>query len=637
MSVNEEKTEQMYPMFLEDSASMLQSLHRSLMKMEREPGNMDIVHDAFRLAHSMKSEAAYVGHTAAAELLHTLESGLEDIRRGGKPVDRETIDALLSSVDGIQNVLSADGGKKAGIPAGGSREGGAPDSAGFSMFELKLLEEARERGEHFYRLVCEFDRGSSMKHARLYLLVSNLEKIVNVVKLAPDVDEVKTLEENFSTAVVYFTSSRDLDAVYEAVNINDILKYHLTPLSFKNILGENGSDKSGIPAEEDNSPEPSRGFEPGPASDQVRMEKDLFDELVSNISQFQYKIQGLKEASQTLKPAPPEESLSLSAMSDTLQELLQKVRMVSLKDKEAQLSRFVRELSRQLQKSILFVPLGFGIKVERKLVETIHECLLHLVRNAADHGIEGTEERVGSGKNESGNIVVSINGRNGSTCVQVLDDGRGLEESAVRARALSMGYGEDRLRGMDLLSILSLPGFSTKLNATDSSGRGVGLDIIRQKLVQVPGSNLRLFTRPGQGTCFTLELPARFNVSVLIIGKRGDAIVAVPKSSCGTVEVCEAGQFTSDEKGLLWYKNLPVFTEMGRLGAKKLPSGTGYMLFLRHFQAEACLFLEELLFEKTISEDIFKEVEQGNATVLEGIAGSPGTKIVYFDPGSIQK
>lgn len=634
---------EMYPVFISDSVPMMESIHRCLLRMEREPLNREIVHEAFRAVHSLKSEAAYVGHAQSASMLHSMETILEEVRQGRKSPDKKIVDEMITLLDEIGNVI----GKTPTQNRDHAGKGAVPEQSVFSgdiyfsEFELQLLEEARERGERLYRLVCDIDRNASMKYARLYLLVSNLEQIVNLIKVEPDLDYLRDQERDFNALTFYFTCGDDLSPVYRAININEVFRNHLSSPDYERYLSAAGLRRVSTTAgqAEEKHPAAKPETEADLSSDTVRIDKKLFDALVGSVSQIRNRLRGMEKYGHGEPDAKPgsgavlEEVRNLSGFSDSLQELLQKVRMVGFKEKEWQLTRFIRDFSKQLGKNIKFSTVGFDLEIDRTIAEPVNECIIHLLRNAADHGIEGEEEREKLHKPAEGEITVTVSKNNDRVVVQVMDDGRGISEDGVRARAAELGYAQETLRRMDLLTLLTRPGLSTRLEATDASGRGVGLDLVTQKLKNCPGSALRLFSKVGEGTVFTIDIPQPYAAAELLICRRADIILAIPKQAYVSTEIPEKTRLGLDEKGLLWYRDLPVYTEMGRLGTAVIPSGDCYMVLLRYSQKQAYLYIDEFLFEKNLTEKELRLFASGDAEVPSLAAEFPGTRIRYVDPG----
>lgn len=230
----------------------------------------------------------------------------------------------------------------------------------------------------------------------------------------------------------------------------------------------------------------------------------------------------LNEADQTLR--------NLNKTSKQLHSNLNQLRLRPLSDVLDRFPRAVRELCLQHGKRVNFQTMGVGTLIDRSIIEALQEPLMHLLRNAFDHGIEPPDERRTQGKSEEGTIEIRAIQEPNRTLIQVSDDGRGIDAERIRAKAIAMGLDGDLLANAseaDLVSLIFEPGFSTRDQVSELSGRGVGMDVVRDRLRQVRG-DIQVQTRVGQGTTFTLALPVSLSVMRVLLVESDGLLVAFP-------------------------------------------------------------------------------------------------------------
>ncbi len=571
----------LFDTFIQDSSAIIGNLNKILIELEAEPGREELIHDAFREIHSLKSEAAYLHLDEIAKKAHDFESQLSAVRDGKTSLTPDLINTFFSNIDTLQAGLQALL-KKTPYQKDENRPG---EHLLFSEFEKALLCEARLRGERFYRVVCELEENIPMKFPRIFLLINNLELLVNVIKIIPQPEK---LEEDETELTIYFTTSTEEKKIYDALNVDEVRRVQIAALDYGTYIITQVEEDIAVGARE-TVPEPSY----------LRIETAKIDDLVTAIGELQLRIEKLSGQLKQEK-----EVAKVHELTAELRRILRTIRLVPVKSELNRLRRFARDFSKTCEKKIQFSLIGGSIEVDRALLEMIVELLIHLIRNSIDHGVESPEERETSGKAETGCVVVAAVQTEAQLVFQVIDDGRGVDKDAIH---------RDEDESSDLFSILSRPGFSTSEQVTDYSGRGVGLDIVRKKVTGIEGAEARMVSRSGEGSVVTLVFPGGFALNRLLLVRTGDKTVAVPKRGVASIETIENEHYTSDDEGGLLYNGLPVFTLRGRLHFRNTLPNEPYALVVQHLNVKANLLVDEVLFEKEIPESQFKlndEVEQ---------------------------
>jgi two-component system chemotaxis sensor kinase CheA len=233
-------------------------------------------------------------------------------------------------------------------------------------------------------------------------------------------------------------------------------------------------------------------------------------------------------------------------ISSDLQDLVMKVRMIPLDRIFNRLPRMVRDLSAELDKDIDFVIKGQETELDRTVIDELGESIVHLLRNAVDHGIESREERSRTGKDPTGHVTITAYQEGNKAVIKVEDDGRGLDTERIRKKAVSKGINVDGMNDDDIRNLIFLEGFSTSEKVTDISGRGVGMDVVRTKVTSTGGS-ISVSSEVGKGTTFTVYLPLTLSIIQALLVKVGNETFSI---SLGFIE-----KVINVKKGDIEYSN----------------------------------------------------------------------------------
>lgn len=606
--------------FHEDSQSICENVYALFLQLQKQPDQMELIHRSFREVHSLKSEADYLQYNTIARQAHKLESLLADLRERETGIDAEILDTLFAALDILQGEIEQTLKRRtASQEEGEQREHGVKSFEHyFGEFEKKLLGEAHDRGETFYRVICEIEEDAPMKFPRLYLLINNLEQLVNVIKLVPPVDQLK---EHDNELTIFFTASIDEEHIYDALNVDEVREVQLSTLDFTSFNVQRIRDESlpEAPYEDHSLP-------------YIRIESEKIDDLLGHVNELQFRVVNME------KQALGEDQVrSLKSIAEHLERILRSIRMVPLGNEFERLSRFTREMAERVGKKVELFTNGHDLEIDRGVLEILSEILLHMVRNAIDHGIESPEQRRERGKSETGSIMVSGMKTGHNLIIQILDDGQGISEERIREKAGELGLDLEQNESQELISILSMPRFSTKDVVTDSSGRGVGLDLVSKKLGLVAGSSFRLVTRVGKGTMFTIELPGSYSLVRFVLTTVGEHTVAIPKRSIVDTFPIEKDAMQKDEHGRLFYKGTPIYGLGGKVSMQEgLPSGA-YAVLLSHLEHTGCLLVDEILFEKELPESGLKLEEELFPGIYSITIAGHKQDYLYLNPAIIAR
>ncbi len=605
------------------------SLNELLLSLRDNYSDYNLINEIFRLIHSIKTRASFLQLEKAEKIAHKIETLLERLRKGEWKADEELIDSLSLAISDLQKIFPLEGRDDyEGDAEEEKRLNLVGEKVVFNNFEIQLLKEARERGEKFYKMVCELEPDAPMKYPRVYLIINNLELMVNVIKVIPPLDpnEIESLEE----LIIYFTTSESESTIYNAVNIDELRRVDLVGLEATSYLA--GKEVTSAPVKSTETTE-IEAYADRTTEIQVGLSKieDLLrynEEIRLHVESIEKNLKELPQNIQTVVRQIGELSLQT-------ENILLDIQLIPLEREFKRLSAFVSRIAGKAGKKIRFISSGGNLKVDRRVLDSLSDSLLHLVRNAVDHGIEYPGDRMRSGKSEEGTVAVSVVAKENSVIFQVIDDGKGILKDRVleKARSLNIYLPEDKKE--DLLFIISRPGFSIKESATSLSGMGVGLDLVSQRIGQIKGGELRLTTVEGEGSIFTLVLPLVSELIYLMMFRSGNITFSLPKRNIKKTFPVANASFKKGEDGSLCYHDHPVFNLKGKLIMDKELVSEKFAVLVEHLGRERCLVVDEILFEKQFPKGAFVLDEEISPYLYSIKIGDKRADFFYLNPSII--
>ena len=614
----------LFKKYLQDSAVLLGNINNVLLKLESDPENVDLIHQAFRSVHSLKSEASYLEQNEVTEIAHQMESLLDDLRNSKIAAESEVIDFLLQSSDSIKELIpseeiSSSFTESTPTQVDVREEKVKPFSnlPVFNEFEKDLLSEARERGEKFYRIICEIEESAPLKYPRAYLLVNNLELLVNVIKINPSMYEKK--DDLFRVVTIFFTSSVKEAEISDAINVDQIKRIELVSLNYSSFIPI--GEKS---VEADKKDEISD-------SQILNIEVKKIDEILSYIDEFKIQVHRLK------KGVSASDIENLSKLTLGIEQTVRDVRMVPLSEEFERYPRLVRDLSRKLNKDAEIVITGADIRVDRRVTALLSDPMVHLIRNAMVHGIEVPEIRIKNGKSGTGTITVNAVRKDEQLVIEVSDNGIGINRLNVIDRAKELGLETDFSLDDDkeMLKLLSTPGFSIDKEATDFSGRGVGLDLVSKRIEQFSESSLVMSSVTGEGSRFIITIPGGYSLMQILFARYGNKTIAIPARNVERTVQTKDFSYSHDRGGALWFDKLPVFSINGRLFISDAVPDEAFAVIFHHLGKKAVLLVDELLFEQDFPEEQLTLYIEDSPHLYRVSIGGRDTDFHYLSPSII--
>lgn len=535
--------------FLAESREHLENLNQLLLELEANPGNTSALDGLFRSAHTLKGMAATMEFNQITRLIHEMENVLSGWREQRLAIKTEVLDTLFQCLDSLAQMVSRvelGQGDEIAIEEVVARlaevSSGRPLEAPVvredrpalttDEYDNSMISQARAQGYQVYLLEVEVDRGCLMKAVRAYMVFKSLEEVGDIIKSTPSAQELEegNFDQRFELLLVTRATPETL-----AQQLAQISEVRLVRCELFAAAGEEGAAaaNSSRPAEE--AGEETAAVRAGVKMRQtVRVDIERLDNLMNLVGELVINKTRLEQIGATHNLVELNETVEqFSRISTDLQTVVMKVRMVPVEQVFNRFPRMVRDLSRELGKEVNFLIEGKETELDRTVIDEIGDPLVHLLRNAIDHGIELPQVRQQLGKSREGTVRLTARHEGNSVIIEVADDGAGISLEKVKARARHLGWlgrEEDRIDESEILDFIFRPGFSTAEVVTDLSGRGVGLDAVRAKIESLNGT-ITVENQPGSGTCFRIRLPLTLAIIQALLVRVGDEIYAIPLSA----------------------------------------------------------------------------------------------------------
>ena len=547
-------TSQYMNMFLEESMDNLQTLNESLLELEKNPNDVDKVNEIFRVAHTIKGMAATMGFTDIAELTHKMEDVLSKFRDGQLNVTQEVvtvlfdcldtlermvsnieegtdssvdIEAIIKSLHNISQVKDVDENKEKETLVKLEKDNCSME---LNDYDMSIIKQAQEKDFNAIELSITLSENTLLKSARAFLIVKDLEEIGEIIKSKPSTEDIENEDFELQLEFVLITTSSEDEVKKLVENISEVRMVKTKLIEFQKI--EESAVKSKEvklePKEVSEEKKKSVKKEGHKKSHQsVRVDLERIDKLMNMVSELVIYRTRLEQIVVDHKSSDLTETLEQVGRTTTdLQDLVMKIRMLPLDTVFNRFPIMIRDISVELNKEINFVIEGAETELDRTVIDEIGEPLIHLLRNAADHGIETKEERIAKGKPAVGTIKLVAYQEGTKALIKVIDDGAGINVEKVKAKAERVGINTEGLSDDDIKNLIFAQGFSTNEVVTDISGRGVGMDVVRAK-VSALGGTVDLISEEGKGSTFVIRLPLTLQIIQALLVNVGNETLAI--------------------------------------------------------------------------------------------------------------
>lgn len=588
--------------FIDETKEHLQTLSDQLMILEQEPENMDTINEIFRAAHSLKGMAGTMGYKRMQRLTHDMENVFQEIRSGNMKVQPELIDVLFRGLDALEaylaeilesgnegteeneeiiNTLNSIAAKATGKEppepmktaqpqetASVSTEE-APVEAKYTSiqindYEKNTFDKAVQQKENIFGITVYLQETCILKAARAFLVFKALEEHGEVIKAVPNVQDIEDEKFDFDFSLVYFTKD-SAETIKKAIeNVSEVKKAivgafmpemekseesekHDTPKDVKKdekpVNNAGAAQQTVKKAENKKAAKKNTKTTKPTVGRTVRVDIEKLDVLMNLVSELIIAKNGLVSMSSSddsKKDSGFNEQIEyLESVTTNLHESVMKVRMVPIESVVSRFPRMIRDLNKKLNKKMELHMTGEETELDRTVIDEIGDPLQHLLRNAADHGLESNEERLALGKEEVGQIYLDAYQDGNNVNIVVRDDGAGIDVEKVKQKAIEKGNitpeQAEIMTDKDVIDLLFKPSFSTAEKITDVSGRGVGLDVVKTKIEGL-GGNIECKTVLGEGSSFIIRLPLTLAIIQALMVELGKEKYAIPLGSIQTIE-----------------------------------------------------------------------------------------------------
>jgi len=535
--------------FLDEADEQIGLMEQGILQLEQGGETLPVLQAIFRAAHTLKGSSRTMGFADIGDLTHRMENVLDRLRKEELAVAAPVVDLLFECLDALKELKYAIIEGKAHalslsslfarLEAFDGSSPGAEPVAEISPASISDQEPEETSGtdEFTFRIAITLASETLMKSVRVFIILQALEGLGNILQTDPsrqDLDN-ETFGERFE--VVLETSTTEADLRQLLTGISEVKAVEIHPLTARLTVAPEAAAPS-AQEESDMKGRPGRKTSQTIRVDVGRLDKlmNLVGELVIDRTRMVQLGMALstKNEIDDLHASLAETASHIGQVTDELQEEIMKARMLPIEQVFNRFPRMVRDLAQKAGKEVHFVVEGRETELDRSVIEVIGDPLIHLLRNAIDHGIEKPEERLQAGKPETGTIRLSARHEENYIVIEVEDDGKGIDPAYIRASAVRKGMisseSAARLTDREAINLIFASGFSTARQVSDVSGRGVGMDIVKSNLQKLNGL-IDIQSTAGVGTRFTVKLPLTLAIIRGLLVTVGEGVYAIPLTS----------------------------------------------------------------------------------------------------------
>jgi len=584
---SDEHASELRELFFESAEEILQRMNEAGLALEQAPGDLEQLREVRRAVHTLKGDSAACGYRQLSELAHGLEDVLTpDIaqQHAGRIAE-----VILTAADTFHEMLAAYRNNLQ-PPAGGAlrdhvdrllnKPAAEPEKAPvearfeWSEYERLMIAEAIRRGDNVYNVALRLDSETLLPAAAFELARKALESAGKLLALRPEAaqtaQDARLIEAALSTKKTADSIRKQchVPAVVEQISVERTPVLPSPGRDLLEILVE--SEAAAVTAggrapqeaaqsrderdEESHEVCTSTGLAHAASENTLRVDAGRIDTVMNLVGEMIIGKSMLQRAINEFDRRHPKDPMRArlgdalgfqSRVLNELQKSVMKIRMVSVEQLFRRFPRIVRDVARLRNKEIALEIMGQNTDLDKSILDALADPLAHIVRNAADHGIETAAEREAAGKPVRGTICLNAYHDGDQVVIEVSDDGRGLDRDKIVRRAIERGLlaaeAAAQLNESEALQLVFAPGLSTADEVTEISGRGVGLDVVKSALADLKG-NVELESQPGKGTTFRLMVPLTLASIQALLFRVGGRLYAVPLASVAEITRITEGE-----------------------------------------------------------------------------------------------
>jgi two-component system, chemotaxis family, sensor kinase CheA len=573
-------------MFIDEANDHLQAMNENLLALESSPQDISIVQSIFRSAHTLKGMSATMGFEDLAKLTHEAENVLDLVRNNKLQMNAYIFDAMFKSLDALElmvgdiiqggtgkadvteivamlkSIVTGDYEKGKGASAKAETMSASQSPMALDQFQFSVMLHSAETGHNAMFIEVSVREDCVLKAARAYMVFNVLEQNGEVIKSSPSVEDIEQEKFERVFSVYYISKMNVAELEKQIASISEIEKVSIGQIdheALQQMMKASGEAAASSAIEEEQTPKATAAAAPesnpspldksssaankpaAQASGQavanrtIRVDIERLDALMNLFSELLIDRVRLESLAAEIKRNELTETVErMARTSGDLQNIVMKLRMVPVDSVFNRFPRMVRDLAKSLDKKLDLVIIGADTELDRTVIDEIGDPLVHLLRNSVDHGLETVQERVASGKPETGTVWLRAYHSGNHVFIEVEDNGKGIDRDKVLATAIKKGVVTPErgatLTDREVYELLFAAGFSTADKISDISGRGVGLDVVKSK-IQSLGGNVTVDSKLGSGTKFSVQLPLTLSIIAAMLIRLGNEKYAIPLSS----------------------------------------------------------------------------------------------------------
>ncbi|MFA1820883.1 chemotaxis protein CheW [Virgibacillus oceani] len=562
--------------FLEESDEHLQSINNHILELEQNPGNLEIVNEIFRSAHTLKGMAGTMAFHDIASLTHQMENVFDKMRNNELEVNEGVIEIIFQAVEALEEMVEAirNGetgsmdvdelvshlksfeGKDVDSGAKNRSSEGQPNSyLHLDEYQLTVVKQAEEQGFSAFQITVKLSEDCLLKAARVYMVFEILEELGEIIKSVPGVEELEeeAFETEFSVVILSKASAADIEArIYKVSEIQSVMVMPIdagvmNKKDKKAQQEQSGGNKGSLDKSKGNYNNGKQA-----SSKTIRVSSERIDHLMNLFEELVLDRGRLEDIAMNKDDDELTETVEhIAKISQDMQDLILTMRMVPVEQVFNRFPRMVRGLAKELDKEIDLEVMGAETELDRTVIDEIGDPLVHLIRNSIDHGIETRAERKRSGKSSKGKLVLRAFHSGNHVFIEIEDDGAGINRDKVIKKAINYGLittdkAED-LNNEEVNQLIFSSGLSTADKVSDVSGRGVGLDAVSKKIESL-GGHISIESVPGQGSKFSIQLPLTLSILSSLLVNVQSEIFGIPLSSVIETVLVEENDFMNSHR-----------------------------------------------------------------------------------------
>lgn len=583
--------------FIVEANELIQNLEEALLVLETKPSDTNIIEQIFRIMHSLKGEGSMFGFETISKFTHNLENVYDLIRNKKIKVNTDILDITLESVDILRNLLEENNDDKninnsiadinnriQKIISGNTENNNTKEQQNISIIEDV---EQNEKTKTYY-VSFKPNKDILKTGSNPIFLLDDLSALGNC-KIFPHFDNIPDINTlNPSDCYIYWdifmASNKGINAIIDVfLFVDDLATIEIHKISDINLFNETsfvGIIKETIKSqkeinidqltdlahelelifiEKNNKNEQNTRLTKTTDTkiSSIRVSSQKLDSLINRVSEL-ITIQAhlnlfTNQNKNTELEAITEE---MEKISRDLRDDIFSIRLIPLETSITRFYRLVRELSNKLKKDIILKTEGTDTELDKNILEGITEPLMHIMRNSIDHGIEDTETRIKAGKPKQGTITLKAFYSGTNIFIQVIDDGAGIDTNKIKQSAIAKGFLDknENLNNQEILNLIFKSGFTTSQAVTDISGRGVGMDVVKQKITDIRGE-VNIESTLGEGTTISIKLPLTLSIIDGLLMKIEDTLFIIPISSIEKIYQVEHNKLINTFNNIVTVEN----------------------------------------------------------------------------------